>query len=372
MNKYLDYQAEDFVVDESFQRWARGTAPEDQSFWEEWLRQNPQRRGEIEQAKDLLNSLQKRHTHITDAEIEREVEKLLVLTAEVPVRSLDSGRLFSDWLRIAASVLLLVGAGWGVWHLAAEPGRTTRTATLHSYTDLVGNSPVALIERFNQSEKFLTVKLPDGSTVRLGQDSRLSYPPVFAAARREVYLTGRGYFSVTKRPEQPFLVYANGLVTKVLGTSFTINAPEEAPNVVVSVHTGRVSVYPLYARGRAASQGFRPNALFLTPNQQAFFVRGDEQLTKKLIQEPTLLEIPKSKEQFVFENAPIEEVFQTLQRAYGVAISYDTDLLKNCYLTAPLEEESLFEKLDIICKTIGATYEVIETQIVVTGKGCPP
>jgi hypothetical protein len=59
-----------------------------------------------------------------------------------------------------------------------------------------------------------------------------------------------------------------------------------------------------------------------------------------------------------------------LEDAYGVDIVFDEEVFKGCSLTVGLEDEDLFEKLKIICKTIGATYQVIDSQIVINGRGC--
>ena len=44
--------------------------------------------------------------------------------------------------------------------------------------------------------------------------------------------------------------------------------------------------------------------------------------------------------------------------------------MKECYLTATLPDEPLFEKLQLICNTIDASYEQIDGQVVVHSKGC--
>ncbi|RRB07954.1 hypothetical protein EHT25_07755 [Larkinella rosea] len=44
-------------------------------------------------------------------------------------------------------------------------------------------------------------------------------------------------------PKKTFYVYANELVTQVLGTSFDIRAFDDEQQVEVKVRTGRVSVY---------------------------------------------------------------------------------------------------------------------------------
>jgi transmembrane sensor len=63
-------------------------------------------------------------------------------------------------------------------------------------------------------------------------------------------------------------------------------------------------------------------------------------------------------------------VFARLEKAYGLSIVYDKAVLKNCQLTVPMTDEPFFTKLDIICQTIGASYKVEGTQVVITGAGC--
>jgi transmembrane sensor len=35
-----------------------------------------------------------------------------------------------------------------------------------------------------------------------------------------------------------------------------------------------------------------------------------------------------------------------------------------------LTDETLFERLDVICEAVGATYKVVDAQVVVAGKNC--
>jgi transmembrane sensor len=44
--------------------------------------------------------------------------------------------------------------------------------------------------------------------------------------------------------------------------------------------------------------------------------------------------------------------------------------MKNCFLTVPLASEPLFEKLKVICRTVGANYEIIDAKVVITSAGC--
>ena len=62
--------------------------------------------------------------------------------------------------------------------------------------------------------------------------------------------------------------------------------------------------------------------------------------------------------------------FPHSKKAYGVDLVFDETVLLNCTLTTRLGNEGLFERLEIICKALGANYETKETQVFIVGKGC--
>ncbi|MEL6536630.1 MAG: FecR family protein, partial [Bacteroidota bacterium] len=93
-------------------------------------------------------------------------------TAPTPQRSAKIIPLGSIPLSIAASVALLV--------------LLTLTARLYTRTVEVTSGELA------------TVALPDGSTVQLNTDTRLSYQPYWWWARRAVSLEGEAFFEVAK------------------------------------------------------------------------------------------------------------------------------------------------------------------------------
>ena len=110
--------------------------------------------------------------------------------------------------------------------------------------------------------------------------------------------------------------------------------------------------------------------LVLTPNQQATYDPVRNTLSRTITAKPEIIRSPEKYPDFNFKDTDIDEVFMTLESSYGVTIEYDQQTFVKCSLTAQLGSEPLFKKLDIICKTIDATYEVWGTKIVVTGKGC--
>lgn len=367
---YRTYTPEELAQDDFFRQWIQQPSAETDTFWNEFRRQYPERQSAVIQARAFLKAVEQTQTLPTTSQrdqmwvgIQRQIREGDETNVATPVRSRRIG-FWQPWAA-AAAVLLLLGFGW--WFVR-QPDSADQLATSAEW-----HSPenVTLAEKRNETQQPLTVQLSDGSTIVLQPHSRVQYPEKFSSIKREVYLEGEGFFEVTKHPEQPFIVYANGLVTQVVGTSFTIKAVPNVAQVSVAVRTGKVAVYTLKAlRQSQQRSGNIANRLLLTPNEQVIFNTTNEQLTKRLVDEPALLNKPANNQYFVFDEAPVSEVFQKLEKAYGVTIQYDSTTFSGCSLTAPLGNEPLFRKLDIVCQTIGATYEVWGTRVVISGPGC--
>src|SRR5690606_20930247 len=130
-----------------------------------------------------------------------------------------------NWYNYAAAILLIsLLFGAYLWYKKQA-----------SHTELLVESVVPIVQRD-------TIMLMDGSRVILNAGSSLRYPERFSGIVREVYLEGEGYFEVAKDPGRPFIVHAGPLKTKVLGTSFNINAYAGQSKMEVSVLTGKVQV----------------------------------------------------------------------------------------------------------------------------------
>ena len=363
MIDYSKFEVEDFITDESFGEWVKGKSDKHTAFWEFWLEAHPEKKEIVKQARQLLEALKNQPTAINDDEISIEVAKVVSQVEE------EQPRLFFPWWgKVAAAAVVALGIGVWFWSTFV-PNTPATVATLPLNTTTTKNAKVEVINNTNSD---YTASLPDGSTVVLKKGSKVSFIEKFVGDKREVFLTGEGFFNVVRNPAQPFYVYANGLVTRVLGTSFTVRAYAKDKEVIVAVKTGKVMVYSLSELKKSEQNAnSQVQSLYLTPTQQATFEREMEKFNKALVDKPTILTKPVETPNFTFENTPIAEVFQRLKTAYGVDIVYDADVMKNCSVTAPLGDESLFTKLTIICKTIGARYEIVETEIVVSGRGCP-
>ncbi len=368
MQDYRNFSPEELAANESFRRWILFESSQDRLFWEEWSAGNPDRRGVIESAIRLLELTEGAFNQIGDEEIYNELERLSA-ALESSREDLPVSNRFRviKWYFAAAVTFLLSVLGW--WFYAQPEAVKNPVKAPGS----VAYQPPALEQKINRTGEARLIYLSDGSTVTLQPGSRISYLHTFTDGKREVFLTGEAFFDVVKKPGHPFIVYAGTLATKVLGTSFRVRAFENDKQVTVVVKTGKVSVFPVSAdglnNGLLDDTGLK-EGMILTPNQKIIYNSGDSRLTRSLVEIPEILKSTDSAESFHFRATPAREVFAALSETYGVEIIFDQEAMRNCYLTAVLEHEPLFEKIDLICKTFGAEFEQMDGTIIINSTGC--
>ncbi len=219
--------------------------------------------------------------------------------------SLDKGRLHIDMQRgqlkksngsyrivlpYAAAFIILVVAG-----LFAYPWKTSAPDKIVMESSLSAE----IIKVFNSGTTAQKLTLQDGSTVILEPGGEVRYNEKFLNSR-EVYLSGDAFFEVTKDASHPFLVYANEVTTKVLGTSFRIKAKQGEKEIVVAVKTGKVSVMANSVSNDVPDKKIQE--ITLTPNQQAIYKRNEHVVVKKIVEEPQVI-----KEQATIKDSYVNE-----------------------------------------------------------------
>ncbi|WP_051350392.1 FecR family protein [Dyadobacter alkalitolerans] len=355
MKDYDLLDVEQLSQDSYFRNWVFGKTDEGDTFWEHWQAGNPVRRQLVAQARLLVLSMTAETSNIfTDQEILDGKNRIL---AEISVSSQKRSVFNFMWLRLAASVVIMLGIGW--WLL------DSRTVSQVKDIGLGLNTQTTVL---NEESGPKTITLPDGSRVTLATQSELRYGRNFGDSIRYVYLVGGAFFQVVKNPQKPFVVNTRQLVTKVLGTSFHVAAYEKDSETRVSVVTGKVTV----SRQPAASDAATTSSaeIVLVPNQKAVFNQQDQQLVKTLVENPQPVSARVQEQDFVFQETNLKQVYQMLEKYYGVQITFDQQVFAHCSVTADLRQESLYKKLDLICEIIQAQYKIADGQILISGAGC--
>jgi ferric-dicitrate binding protein FerR (iron transport regulator) len=307
---------------------------------------------------------------LADAELEEIGKKLWArvdhgtLVAPEPVRRKTTVRRLWPVVGIAAAAIgIVMTATYVVFMINDTPG---------SPVFMGEEASVEVITKTNDGKTPLTVYLPDSSRAVLQPLATLTYPAVFAAARREVVIRGEGFFDVRKNAARPFLVFSERLVTRVVGTSFIVKALAHAAQSEVTVLTGRVIVMHPTDRDDLYEKLVNPKKeVELTPNYKAVYREEGNSLLVTIADDPVPLTQSGANRagSFDFSNAAVKDVLASLEATYGIGIRSGEDV-DRCTFTGDLSGQNLYERLDFICQAIGAAYTVSGAEIIVKGGNC--
>lgn len=242
------------------------------------------------------------------------------------------------WMRVAsaAAVVLLCMAGW----LAYDAWRP---------------APMLMVSTLAETR---TVVLPDQTKVTLNRYSTLSYPERFKEKRRKVHLQGEAYFEVAKDAKHPFIVKAEAVRVKVLGTHFNVEAYPGDAEVRTTLLEGSVAV----------SLKGENQRLVLAPNESAVYNKEK----RTLVQEAApgaKNEILWRKGIILFDQLPLHEIVRQLSNAFQTDIRIDDPQLQNYRMTATFDtSEDLTQILDLLKNAGNFNYKKENNTITLTTK----
>ncbi len=150
------------------------------------------------------------------------------------------------------------------------------------------------------------VTLNDGSTARIGSDSRLTMPAEFGGLVRTLELNGTAMFTVAPAQDQPFVVRARDVIVSATGTVFTVRAFDEDSVVYVGVDEGSVTVRSRTVRGETA-----------LPAGKALRVKRDGSV-EMLDEASRQLALAWVHDTLVFTDAPVKQVLPELGRWFDL------------------------------------------------------
>ncbi len=219
---------------------------------------------------------------------------------------------------------------------------------------LLGAALLYLVTSRNDKAEELTIAtttgtkkatLPDGSVVILNASSQLRYKQSWKA--REVELSGEAYFDVQPNSDRPFVIRSGAVRTRVLGTSFNIQAYPAERRIAVSVISGKVAL-----TGEKSEE-----KILLEKGQAGIYDREDHRITQVRTEGDSPAAWTEGKLNFF--HMTLEEVAAVLERTYNIRISIKNDRTRKCEITGRFHiNQSPAEILEVICKTIDATYKI--------------
>ncbi|QRY57000.1 FecR family protein [Sphingobacterium siyangense] len=362
-----DYkQLEDFLIDDTFQKYCSGEDKNCILYWQQYSLNHPEQAETILKAKRLFQLLVGNRRPVNE-----QLEKLKTDLQNAPVEHRVSYRFnWPKWAAIAAVFVALVSGG--IWYYA-QPGKVDTTLPI---------SAIGQVYQTKNGEK-KTFELSDGSTVTLNSASKLELSADFNQELRVVRLAGEGYFQVVKNKEKPFVVQASDFDIKVLGTTFNVKSYSDEPTAEALLVEGSIEM---------TSKGQRENSVVIKPNQKITIFKNQAEIAvARKNNKPTASKLPIK--EIAIENIPtiesntaeipdiawrenrleivdqdFESLRRTLERWYDVDIQIQNDQLKQYRFTATFSRENITQVLSALQSVEPFKFNVYGRKITISEK----
>ncbi|MEQ6119603.1 FecR family protein [Reichenbachiella sp. MALMAid0571] len=363
--KYSSYTAEDLVLNPEFREWVLNPTVASNTFWENWLKQYPEKLQEVKEAKEILKKFPLEHNQLKD-EVVEDIWKILeqaskndefdeakdntyVLNSETVISRFETKKeqkgisLWRKCLRYAAVAVLVIASIVG--YNSLDEQKTEKS-----------NVPkhIAMVNKETQRGQKSTIYLKDGSKVVLNANSKLTYPEQFSKENRLVILEGEAFFEVAKESNRPFQVRTGSVTTTALGTSFNINTRNEAVHIALA--TGKVVV-------SGDSKNQEPDIILKPGEDTRYFTKTQEFVTGLFDYD---LILGWKDQTIVFKKADEDDVFSTLENWY------DVDITRTNKPSLTWDYSGEFIKMDLnsVLLSIGFTmdfeYTIKEQKVTIT------
>lgn len=288
------------------------TTPEEDAQVQEWIALSEENQKEFARFELIWNSSKKLEAESAvdpDMAWERFRNKVSEKKIEVPVRYINQRH---SWLRVAAAIFLIAGA-WSFY------------SNFYAGYDTIEAGQLVRVET-----------LPDGSEITLNRNTKISYRKNFKGESRNVKLeSGEVFFDVTRDKSKPFVIEADDVTVRVLGTSFNVKHINDYTEVIVETGLVRVSM--------------DNQSVELKPGEKVS-IKGKNSQLKKQANTDQLYNYYRSK-LFVADNTPLWRVVEILNEAYDANIVIESEQVKNLPLSTTFKDESLDNILHVITET---------------------
>lgn len=303
-----------------------------------WVNQSEENKLYYESIKTIFDKAASTEIHIqfnTDAAWNK-VRKKIGAEPDKVVPLYKESSYFNQILRIAAGIIILLGIGYVTYKWSAP---SVQTLALTSEGVTVSDT------------------LPDGSTAFLNKKSELTYEFNPREKTRKVILKGEAYFNVKHEEEKPFVIEADEILVRDIGTEFNLKAYPDKDTIEIIVTHGEVQFYTKNDEG-----------LNLMAGEKAIYTKSSRKFYR--IEKPDTNALAYKTKVFSFNSTDLKSVVNLLNEVYDSKIKLANEKLFNCRLTANFKEDNASIIAEVIAETMGLTITRKDDVITLDGKGC--
>ncbi len=202
--------------------------------------------------------------------------------------------------------------------------------------------------------KRFSVKLSDGTVVHLNAGTELTYPVRFSKQHpRTVSLRGEAFFEVSKDREHPFIVTAEELDVRVLGTKFNVSVyPEDEVTDVVLLE-GAVAM--------SLQENDSSPATVLAPGNKGTLYHTGK--TISVTEVPVNIYTAWMNGELVFRSMPFDDILKKLERHYNVEIENTNVSLGKELFNASFNEVPIDSVLSFFSDVHKINFEIKDNKV---------
>ena len=206
--------------------------------------------------------------------------------------------------------------------------------------------------------KRFELQLSDGTSIHLNAGTTLRYPIQFINGQnRQVFLNGEAFFDVAKDKLHPFVVNADELNVRVLGTHFNVsNYPEDEMTDVVLVE-GSVGLYESNKTFDAEKN------TILKPGFKGSFDRRNNSISTKSVD--TEVYTAWVDGELYLRNISFANICKKLERQYDVTITNKNPKLSGEKFNASFKQEPIEKVLSYFNDVYGIQYTITNKQVTI-------
>lgn len=393
--KYLD--------NEKFIDWIAHPNQENERYWEDFVKENPEEKKHVELLKECLLSIKTKDQKLSDEE-KQEILDFVLKKVEIKV---SKPVFYLSFLKYAAVLIPIVGCG--IYMFLNRGGQNTIEGNIESLlqvsVDSVSSTKLVLSDKseisieeekseinFGKSNNLIinnrdtlaisnTIKtesgevvmnqlivpygrrsrltLSDGTLVHVNSGSRLIFPNKFSEDKRDVFLSGEAFFEVKSETQRTFAV--NLLKEKELsivatGTKFNVNSYGNDDNVTTVLTEGEVQLIQRSHNGLFSKQ----KTIVMNPGELAEWSVSQKSVRRQL-KVDTETYISWIEGLLIFNGETIENITSRLEKYYNIKIFLGENINRSYKLTGKLDlNDSIEETMENLSISASADFKKME------------
>ena len=357
-NKYTHYSADQLLNDFYFLESEQHPSPESIAFWETMQQKDKALAKEIKIARSFLHDI--RHipvSHLPQNEVET-VWKNISRLNNIEKQRKKKILFINHSILVAASLALILCSAWyfqSQLSIMQEKTELEITAVKRPNATPTDNIQLVLSKKkqididgkesqlqydhqgkinvnsqtiiqetddkektniYNQlivpAGKRSSITFTDGTCIWLSANSRIVYPVEFKQHKREIYIEGEAFLSVSHDPNRPFIVKTSQMDIQVLGTTFNVSAYENKQTQSVVLVSGKIKV----KTSKNESKTLSPNNLLSYNEQEGIHIQSVD-VQKYIAWKDGF---------YLFQTEKLKDIATKLSDYYGKKIMIDSPL----------------------------------------------